>query len=130
MRHRTPSSASAAATKPSAGRNGRRYDRFRETGIPFSGRLLAAIRKNRGLTQSQLTMAVGKTRQMVGHLETGRVGDIGVGALSRIADALGCRSRDLLAPPDAPILPRLFVLVHLAPQTINHHHERNSAPAA
>jgi transcriptional regulator with XRE-family HTH domain len=69
------------------------------------GRRLAAIRNSRGLTQDELAAAVGKTRGSIGHLEAGRVADVGVLVLCRIADALGCGLRDLLAPVGAPIPP-------------------------
>jgi len=69
------------------------------------GRRLAAIRKDRGLSQAELATAVAKTRAAVGHWESGRAFIRG-SDLARVARALGCRMRDLLAPVEAPIPPR------------------------
>jgi hypothetical protein len=46
-----------------------------------------------------------KSSQTVCHWESGRSPDIRVGDLSKVAGALGCRQRDLLAPVEAPIQP-------------------------
>jgi transcriptional regulator with XRE-family HTH domain len=69
------------------------------------GRRLAAIRKDRGLSQAELATSVAKTRAAVGHWESGRAFIRG-SDLARVARALGCRMRDLLAPVEAPIPPR------------------------
>jgi transcriptional regulator with XRE-family HTH domain len=65
-------------------------------------RRLATIRKSRGFTQSALATALGKTRPAVGHWEAGR-SFIRSGDLARVARALECRMRDLLAPVEASI---------------------------
>jgi transcriptional regulator with XRE-family HTH domain len=69
------------------------------------GRLLAAIRAERGLTRTEPAMAIGRLQQTVGCWESGRSPDIRSGDLCKIAVALGCRLRDLLAPVEAPIPP-------------------------
>jgi transcriptional regulator with XRE-family HTH domain len=66
------------------------------------GRRLAAIRTDRGLTQAALAAAIGKSRQCVCHWERGS-SDLRMSDLHRLAEALDCRLRDLLAPPEAPI---------------------------
>jgi transcriptional regulator with XRE-family HTH domain len=66
------------------------------------GRRLAAIRTDRGLTQAALAAAIGKSRQCVCHWERGS-SDLRISDLHRLAEALDCRLRDLLAPPEAPI---------------------------
>jgi transcriptional regulator with XRE-family HTH domain len=71
---------------------------------PTFGRRLAAIRKNRGLTQIELAKAIGKTRTAIGHWEAGRAFIRG-SDLAQVASALECRIRDLLAPPGVPIPP-------------------------
>jgi transcriptional regulator with XRE-family HTH domain len=75
------------------------------TGEGF-GRRLAAIRAERGLTQRELATAIGSSRQAVCRWENARAVDIRIGELCKLAGALDCRVRDLLAPFEAPIPPR------------------------
>jgi transcriptional regulator with XRE-family HTH domain len=72
---------------------------------PAFGCRLAAIRAARDLTQEQLSTTIGKSRQTICHWESGRAPDIRVADLQKIAEILGCRVRDLLAPPETPIPP-------------------------
>jgi transcriptional regulator with XRE-family HTH domain len=68
------------------------------------GRRLAAIRRDRGLTQAELGDLVGKSKQTISALEHGRHG-ITLADAMKCAEALGCHLRDLCAPLDKP-LPR------------------------
>jgi transcriptional regulator with XRE-family HTH domain len=78
---------------------------MRPQGETTFGRRLAALRNSRGLTQIDLAKRIRKTRPAIGRWEAGRAFIRGRD-LARVARALECRMRDLLAPPDAPIPPR------------------------
>jgi transcriptional regulator with XRE-family HTH domain len=68
------------------------------------GRRLAAIRVNRGLTQGELAVLIGKSKTSICCWEHGR-SEMRVGDAIGCARALRCRLRDLLAPVEAPIPP-------------------------
>lgn len=59
------------------------------------GVLLTAARKAKGLTQLQLAEQVGRSRAQIANLEVGR-GDIPLGQVIRIAEALGISAKDLV----------------------------------
>jgi transcriptional regulator with XRE-family HTH domain len=68
------------------------------------GQRLMAIRKYRGLSQTELAQAINATKATIAHYEHGRAA-ISTQRLERLATALHCRVPDLLAPASAP-LPR------------------------
>jgi transcriptional regulator with XRE-family HTH domain len=72
---------------------------------PTFGLRLRMIRERRGLTQADLAAQVGRSRQTICHFETGRSSDIRNSDLHKLAEVLGCRVRDLLAPIEAPLPP-------------------------
>ena len=55
------------------------------------GRGLRLLRVRRGWRQADLANAAGVSRQLIGIAEGGRLSSISVGALRRVAEALGCR---------------------------------------
>ena len=59
----------------------------------------SAIRKRReehSLSQEKLALMIGSSKSHIWRIETGRVG-VGIDDLSRIAEALGTRVRDLVS---------------------------------
>lgn len=59
----------------------------------------SAIRKRReeqALSQEKLALMIGSSKSHIWRIETGRVG-VGIDDLSRIADALGTKVRDLVS---------------------------------
>jgi transcriptional regulator with XRE-family HTH domain len=52
------------------------------------GLLIAAARKRRNLSQSELAQAAGLARQTISGLERGDLGDLGVRKLSRVLELL------------------------------------------
>jgi transcriptional regulator with XRE-family HTH domain len=69
-------------------------------------RRLALIRRDRGLTQEQLGLAVGESRQTITHWENDPGFEPRLSDVNKCARALRCRPKDLLAPLDAPIARR------------------------
>jgi transcriptional regulator with XRE-family HTH domain len=66
------------------------------------GRRLAVIRRDRGLTQSELAAAIGIPRQLVSRWENGGSGLVHMSAIRKSARALRCRVKDLTAPAGTP----------------------------
>jgi transcriptional regulator with XRE-family HTH domain len=66
------------------------------------GRRLAAIRKDRGLTQAELAAAIGVSRQRVASWENGGPDWVDIVFVRRCARALRCRVKDLAAPAGTP----------------------------
>ena len=60
------------------------------------GKQLAAVRKSKGLTQTQLANSIGIRQYMVSEYETGRI-TISVDMLARFCRALRCSSDNLFA---------------------------------
>lgn len=54
------------------------------------GQSLATIRKEKGLTQEQLSQMTGLDRANIGKIENGRY-NVSIDILGRICEALGCR---------------------------------------
>ena len=67
------------------------------------GPRLAAIRRHRGLTQGQLAIAIGKSKQTICHWENDPFFEVGLSDAKKCAQVLHCRLGDLLAPLNAPI---------------------------
>lgn len=59
------------------------------------GAKIAALRKDRNMTQEQLAEKIGVTVQHLGAIERGKANTT-LNRLDRIADALGCSSYDLI----------------------------------
>lgn len=68
------------------------------------GRRIAELRKERGLTQEQLSVLLGTSFQWVSQLEAGR--NVTLHSLARIANALRVTLAELLLAPTAPSRPR------------------------
>lgn len=64
---------------------------------------LRAIRLSRGLTQVELSIAIGRHRHTVAHWESGQNFRIRYEDVKKCAKALRCRVRDLIAPKEAPV---------------------------
>jgi transcriptional regulator with XRE-family HTH domain len=69
------------------------------------GHRLAAIRRDRGLSQAELGAAIGKSKHTISGWGHGLY-DIRLAEADACARALHCRLKDLLAPLEAPIPPR------------------------
>ena len=54
------------------------------------GQAIAAIRKEKGLTQEQLSQITGLDRANIGKIENGRY-NVSIDILGKICEALGCR---------------------------------------
>ena len=54
------------------------------------GQAIAAIRKEKGLTQEQLSQMTGLDRANIGKIENGRY-NVSIDILGKICEALGCR---------------------------------------
>lgn len=54
------------------------------------GQEIAAIRKEKGLTQEQLSQITGLDRANIGKIENGRY-NVSIDILGKICEALGCR---------------------------------------
>jgi transcriptional regulator with XRE-family HTH domain len=62
------------------------------------GQRIAGLRRDRGLTQVQLTEAMGVAQQTVAHYEAGRLRLL-AGALPNLADLFGIPVEDLIGSP-------------------------------
>jgi transcriptional regulator with XRE-family HTH domain len=69
------------------------------------GRRLAAVRRDRKLTQAQLAMYLRVSRQAISRWENSPVAWVIWSEVVKCARILHCRADDLLAPLDAPIPP-------------------------
>lgn len=63
------------------------------------GQRIAALRRDRGLTQVQLAEAMGVAQQTVAHYEAGRLRLL-AGALPTLADVLGVSVEELVGTPN------------------------------
>ena len=72
------------------------------------GRRLQKIREYRGLTQSELASAIGKSRQTIAAWESADGIDVRRGDVISCAQALRCHLENLLAPVEAPVPTRPF----------------------
>jgi DNA-binding XRE family transcriptional regulator len=77
------------------------------------GRRLAAIRIDRSLSQAVLAAAVGVSRQTIYFWESRASFAIRRPRARRLAHALGCQVKDLLAPLDDSIPPRPSNWAHI-----------------
>lgn len=59
------------------------------------GKSIKQRRENQGLSQDRLAKMIGSSKSHIWRIEKGRVG-VGIDDLSRIADALDTKARDLL----------------------------------
>jgi transcriptional regulator with XRE-family HTH domain len=66
------------------------------------GPRLAAIRRNRGLTQAELALAIGVSRQKINVWENGGTAWVDITDVRRCAHALRCRVKDISAPAGTP----------------------------
>lgn len=62
---------------------------------------IAEWRERRNLTQEQLAARIGSTKSSISRWETGER-DITLGALSAVAEAIGCAVPDLYRDPERP----------------------------
>jgi transcriptional regulator with XRE-family HTH domain len=69
------------------------------------GKRIEMIRKDRGMRRTDLAKAIGVSKSAIFRYEHGHT-QLGFEQLERLADALNCRLRDLIAPLDAA-LPRM-----------------------